>query len=325
MSVKSFRERSPVLIGLLSLAALAAGTTFAFSLDKVPWLKQVYEIKAEFADAAGIVADNQVRVAGVKVGTVKDVALVGDRVVVTMEIDNGIEIPADTTADIKLATILGTKFVNIDASGGGPLMEAGDTIPLERTTVPYEIYQAANQGTKVLEDLDGQALNDMLVELTRLTKVTQDEVGRALAGFNKLGTGLNAKEQDLRALLSGAEDLTGLLAEEGPDIVRLIDASNEVLGSLARKREEVQSLLEATKVMAGDLESLIRTNRGNVDAILTKLHRALVVLESNVEHLDMAMEYAGPSSRYFASIFTQGPWGDIYVCALVLSATCEHD
>ncbi len=324
MSVKNFRERSPVLVGILSILGIAAGTTFAFFIDRIPALKQAYEVSAEFGDGAGLNPENQVRVAGIKVGTVKSVELAGDRVLVTMEIDNGIEIPDDAFAEIKLATLLGTKFVDVEAKGGGPYLEDGDEIPLDRTATPYEIYQASNQGTGVLEELDGPALNDMLVELTKLTKVAKEEVGVALSGLNELGGGLNAKRKELRSLLAGADDLTALLSDEGGNLVRLIDASNDVLGSVARKREEVQSLLEATNQMAADLTDLIRDNRGNLDSILSDLHKALVVLDRNIEHIDMALQYAGPSSRYFGSIWTQGRWGDIYSCALIFSGSCEH-
>lgn len=322
MSIKNFRERSPLLIGIISILALAAGTTFAFSIDKLPALKQAYEIKAEFADAAGLKAENQVRVAGIKVGTVSNIELDGTQVVVTMEIENGIEIPTDSFAEIKLATILGTKFVDIEAKGGEPYMESGDLIPLEATAIPYEIYQASNQGTNVLEDLDGEAVNEMLTQLAKLVRVSEDEIGSALAGLNELGEGLTAKEQDLESLLANTNDLTGLLSDEGEQINRLIVSSDEVLGSLAQKRETLQSLLETTKVMSGQLADVLRGNRENVDQILTKLHNALVVLDRNVEHLDVAFEYAGPSSRYFGSIFTQGRWGDIYTCALIISTSC---
>jgi phospholipid/cholesterol/gamma-HCH transport system substrate-binding protein len=324
VAVKSFRERSPIVVGIISLIALTAATTFSFYIDRIPALKQAYDIKAEFADAAGLSVENQVRVAGIRVGNVQDIKLAGDRVEVLMEIDNGIEIPKDAFAEIKLATLLGTKFVDIEAKGGGPFMEEGDLIPMERTATPYEIYQASNQGTNVLEDLDGPALNKMLVELTDLTRVVKEEVGTALAGLNELGAGLNAKDEELRSLLEGADELTGTLSDEGDNIVRLIDASNDVLGSVASKREQVQSLLEVTKQMAGNLTDLVRDNRGRLDAILTDLHKALVVLERNVKHVDMAMEYAGPSSRYFGSIWTQGRWGDIYSCALIFAGSCEH-
>ncbi len=324
MAVKNFRERSPVVVGIISLIALALGTTFSFFIDRIPTIKQAYDIDAEFTDGAGVNAENQVRVAGIKVGVVKEVLLEDDHVLVKMEIDNGTEIPADAFAEIKLATLLGTKFIDIEAKGGGPYLEDGDTIPVERTATPYEIYQASNQGTNVLEGLDGKALNEMLVELTKLTKITKEELGVALAGLNDLGAGLNAKERELRSLLAGSEDLTKLLSEEGDELVQLIDASNTVLGSVAAKREEVQSLLAATNQMAADLTDLVRDNRGNLDSILRDLHKTLVVLEKNIEDIDMALEYAGPSSRYFGSIWTQGRWGDIYSCAIIFSGTCEH-
>jgi phospholipid/cholesterol/gamma-HCH transport system substrate-binding protein len=323
MSVKTFRERSALVIGIISLVALAIGTTFAFYISELPFIKRSYEVHAEFANAAGLASENQVRVAGIKVGTVESIELVKDRVLVTMSIQNDIEVPKDAAAEIKLATLLGTKFVDIEAKGGGPYLEEGDLIPLEHTEIPFEIYQAANRGTNVLEDIDGEALNDMLVELTKLTRVAKDEVRSALVGLNELGEGLTDKKDELRELLGGADELTGLLADEGDELVRLIDASNNVLGTLAQKREEVQSLLEATKQMSGQLADILQDNRGHVDAILTRLHNALLVLDRNVKHLDMAFEYAGPSSRYFGSIFTQGRWGDIFSCALILSGGCE--
>lgn len=322
MSVKNFRERSPILIGIISILAITAGTFLAFSIDKLPAIKQAFDITAEFRDAAGLVVDNQVRVAGIKVGTVANVELVGDKVVVTMEIDDGTEIPKDAFAEIKLATILGTKFVDLEAKGGSPYMEAGDNISIEDTAIPYEIYQASNQGTNVLEDLDGPALNDALVELTKLINVSKDELGAALAGLNELGAGLNDKQEDIRSLLTNANDLTDLLADEGNEINELIVNSDTVLASLAAKREEVQSLLEATRMMSGQLTGLLRDNRANVDGILTNLHNALVVLDRNVEHLDVALEYVGPSVRYFGSVFTQGRWGDIFSCGLIVSTSC---
>ena len=325
MSVKNFRERSPVLIGILSIVGITIGMLLAFSIDKLPFIKQAYEIEAEFANAAGLQSENQVRVAGIKVGTVEAVDLVGDRVRVTMEIENGTEIPTDTFAEIKLATILGTKFVEIDADGGAPFLEDGDMIPLDRTAVPYEIYQASNQGTAVLEGLDGEALNASLRELAKLVNITQEELGSALKGMNDLGESLNAKDDELRSLLAQSEELTAFLADQGDELVRLIDSSNVVLETLVDQREEIQSLLDSTQVMTEQLTSVLRTNRPELDAILARLDRALGVLASNAEHLDVALEYAGPSSRYFGKVFSNGRWGDIYDCAVILTESCEQD
>ena len=325
MSVKNFRERSPFLIGIMSILGITVGMFFAFSIDKLPFVKQAYEVTADFANAAGLNAENQVRVAGIKVGTVQDIELLGDRVRVTMEIENGIEIPDDAFAEIKLATILGTKFVDIKGQGEAPFLEDGDHIPIDRTAIPYEIYQASNEGTGVLEGLDGEALNASLRELAKVVTVTQEELGRALSGVNRLGQSLNAKDDELRSLLSESNKLTAFLADEGDELMRLIESSNVVLETLAEQQDEIQSLLASTQFMADQLTTLLRNNRGNLDAVLARLDRALGVLARNVEHLDVAMEYAGPSSRYFGRVFSQGRWGDIYECAVIFTDTCGRD
>ena len=325
MSIKNFRERSPVLIGILSIILVTAGTTFAFFIDRLPWIKQTYKVEAEFANAAGIQKDNQVRVAGIKVGDVAAVRIEGTKVIVTMEIENGIEIPADAGATIKLATLLGTKFIDVEGDGGGPYLEDGDTISIDKTQIPYEIYQASNEGTTVLEGLDGDLLNSLLVKLTDVVRGARGEIGHALEGLNELGGQLNAKEADFRALMAGSKDLTKLLSDEGDELVQLIDSSNDVLGALAQQREEIQSLLESTKLMAGELTAVLKENRGNVHSILEDLDGALRVLEGNIDDIDVALKYAGPSSKYFARNFTQGRWGDIYTCVLVVPETCEID
>ena len=325
MSAKNFRERSPLAIGILSIIGIAIGMYLSFSIEKLPFVKQAYDITADFADAAGLNAENQVRVAGIKVGTVGKVELVGDRVRVTMEIENGIEVPADAFAEIKLATILGTKFVEIEGKGAEPYLEEGDHIPLERTAVPYEIYQASNQGTGVLEGLDGKALNDALRQLAKVVDITKEELGGALSGLNELGASLNSKDDELTSLLAESNKLTKFLADEGDELVRLVDSSNIVLETLVDQQDEIQSLLASTQFMSDRLSSLLRNNRGNIDAILARLDRAIGVLARNAEHLDVALEYAGPSSRYFGKVFSQGRWGDIYDCVVILTETCEQD
>jgi phospholipid/cholesterol/gamma-HCH transport system substrate-binding protein len=324
MAIKNFRERSPRLIGIISILAIAGGTLFAFSIDKIPTLKQAYTIQGQFADATGLTTSNQVRVAGIKVGQVTGIELTGDKVLVTMEINNSTQIPKAATAEIKLATLLGTKYVNINGEGGGPYMQSGDLIPLSRTSVPYEIFQASNQGTKVLQGLNGNALNNALGELTKVVKAARSKLGVALTGLSDLGQGLNSKQQDLKDLLANADQLTGLLSGQGQHINRLIDSSNVVLQTLADKQAGLRSLLHQTNVMAASLDQVLVQNQGNLNGILSHLHRALLVLNHNVKNLGVALQFAGPSSRYFGSIFQHGRWGDIYSCALVLTATCEQ-
>lgn len=109
----SFRERRAWLVGVVSMAVIAAGLGFAFSINNVPALRGVYEISAELKDAAGLQSGNEVRVAGVKVGRVVDVRLTDTAAVIDLEIENGVDIPQETRLEVKLKTLLGQKFVDL--------------------------------------------------------------------------------------------------------------------------------------------------------------------------------------------------------------------
>ncbi|MEA2487430.1 MAG: phospholipid/cholesterol/gamma-HCH transport system substrate-binding protein, partial [Actinomycetota bacterium] len=111
--MKSFRERRPWLVGSISLILLIVAVTFAFSLNKLPALRGVYSISADLKDAAGLQSGNEVRIAGVRVGRVTGVHLTPQSARVTMEIRRDVHIPQESRVAVKLATLLGQKFIDI--------------------------------------------------------------------------------------------------------------------------------------------------------------------------------------------------------------------
>src|SRR5687767_5500041 len=199
--MKPFRERNPILVGLISVGVLTVLMTFAFSLNRFTFFRGVYAVEADFEDAAGLTAENEVRVAGLKVGKVKSIELssrddseVRDRVHVVMEIASGIKLGADTEAEIKLKTILGQKFVDIVPKGGAPFVREDQIIPLERTRIPFELYEVTNRSVGTLGEIDADALNDALRELGTLFDDPEGNLGRALDGLSKASAGLKDRE-----------------------------------------------------------------------------------------------------------------------------------
>ena len=112
--MKPFRERNPIVVGLVSVAVLTVMMLFAFSLNRFTFIRRVHSVSADFADAAGLTSDNEVRVAGLKVGKVKSVTLaepdshgVSDRVHVVMEVSNGLHL-GERTAFVFVPHLLPT-------------------------------------------------------------------------------------------------------------------------------------------------------------------------------------------------------------------------
>ena len=82
-----FRERNPVIIGAISLAVVLGLILLAFNAEKLPVIGGGDTYYADFTEAGGLKANDEVRIAGVRVGKVDAVALDGDHVKVTFRID----------------------------------------------------------------------------------------------------------------------------------------------------------------------------------------------------------------------------------------------
>jgi phospholipid/cholesterol/gamma-HCH transport system substrate-binding protein len=314
--LSSFRERNPIVIGIGSIAVLAALLGLAFSLKKLPFVSQNYTLVAEFADAAGLSPDNEVRVAGIKVGRVTGVDLGRDRVLVTMEIKRGVDIPRDATAEISLKTILGTKFVVIDARGKEEPFRDGSRIPLARTTIPFEIYQAANAAVDLLTDVDGAQLNEAFRGLASITTDPNRNLARTVDGAAAVLDTLGAKREALDTLATKGEEILASLDASAPDIQRILQHSNVVLEVLARRRGVVQSLLRNTDRLAAQLGSLLRDKRPELDEILTDLHATLLIVDGSLSQLEEALRILGPTTEAFARIAWRGRWTAVCTYAL---------
>ena len=316
----SFRERDPLRVGIVSLIGLALLFVLVFEFKKFPFISNTYTLKAEFADAAGLNTDNDVRVAGIKVGRVTHVKLERDRVLVTLAIQKGVDVPSDATAEISLKTILGTKFVVIHATSNGAPLKAGATIPLAQTSIPYEIYQVSNATVDLLTDVNGKQLNDAFAALADATKDPHRNLARTLSGAAKVLNTLGGKRASIDTVLSKGAQILQTLDASSPEITSILQHANVVMGVLARRRATVQALLHSTDALAVQLGGLIKEKRPELDTILTDLHTTLGIVDASLSQLEEAVRLLGPSTEAFARIFHNGRWGSICIYGLEATA-----
>jgi phospholipid/cholesterol/gamma-HCH transport system substrate-binding protein len=114
-----------VVIGLFAIAYMTV------KLGNVGFLgEQSYSLIAKFSSVTGLRTGSPVNMLGLEVGRVQSFEMDQENqvAVVTLKINNGIQIYDDAIASIKTEGLIGDKFVSIDAGGGGDLLEDGDTI-----------------------------------------------------------------------------------------------------------------------------------------------------------------------------------------------------
>ncbi len=313
--MRSFRERNPVPIGVIGTVVLLAVAALVYFWQDLPVLSGGTTYEAEFTEAAGLRPDDEVRVAGIKVGEVTDVELDVDRVLVAFRVEDA-WIGDRTTAAIKIKTLLGRKFLALHPTGDGA-QDADRRIGLDRTVTPYDVTQAFEG----LADTAGAIDTDQLAESFRTISDTfagsPDHVRSALDGLSALSRTISSRDDQLAQLLVNTRQITSTLAGTNEEFDKLLADGDLLLTELNNRRDAIHDLLAGTTDLAAQLSGLVADNQKQLAPALAQLDTVTDILQRYGTKLDQSLKLAGPYFRAVNNATGSGRWIDNYLCGLV--------
>ena len=307
-----FRERNPVVVGAVSLAVIAAMILAAFKAGDLPLIGGGNTYYAAFHEAGGLKPNDEVRIAGVRVGKVKKVELQGAHVEVEFQVSSGAGFGSETGAAIKVKTLLGAMYLALQPRGPGQL-PAGSEIPVTRTTSPFDVVDAFSGLAKRSEQIDSTQLAKALNTMADLTQNTPADFKAALSGVSDLSANIAARDAQLRSLLQHMHKVATVLGNRRSDVVALMRDGNMLFAALAQRRQSVHDLLTATSRLSVQLTGLVRNTRADLRPALDHLANVVQVLEQNQNNLDQSLRLMAPFYRVFANTLGDGPWFDTYI------------
>ena len=127
------------LLGAVVLIVAAGFLIFAYSSTDVAAVEG-YQVHAKFDRVDGLVIGSDVRLGGIKVGTVVGQELEADTylAVVRMTIDPKIKLPSDSSAEIVSDGLLGSKYLSLVPGGDEGIIEVGGEIRFTQSPVILE-------------------------------------------------------------------------------------------------------------------------------------------------------------------------------------------
>lgn len=300
--------RNPVRLAVVGITLMLVLLALAMNFQRLPLVGGGATYRAEFADAAGLVKGEEVRVAGVKVGSVTGIELQGDRVEVEFLVED-VELGDRTSASIEVKTLLGQHHLSLTPAGSGRLDE-GALIPLSRTTTPLNIVPAFQRLTEQTQEIDTAQVAAAFDALSSVLETTAPELTGTLSGLSRLSRAISSRDEQIRQLFARAARVSGVVADRDQEIGQLLRASNQVLGVLARRREVISRIIGGTTELADQLRGLVADNRATLRPALTKLNQVLAVLKANRAQLDETLTWTAVYAREFTSVGGTGRWFD---------------
>jgi phospholipid/cholesterol/gamma-HCH transport system substrate-binding protein len=321
---RSFSSRNPTPIGAIGLVFLLVLLIAAFNASKLPLIGGGTSYSAYFSESANLKTGDDVRIAGVKVGKVESVSIVTDKsecvnpnpkitgcVKATFTVKNGF-VGNQSTVDIKLKTLLGAKYLNIN-SIGQVAQDSSQTIGIKRTTTPFDIYPAFTQLTHTIQDLNTQNLGKSFEVLAQDFQGTPDEVRPVITGLSRLSDTIASRDAALHELLDRTNQVTGTLAQRDQDLTQLISDGNLLLEELNARRDAIHSLFINTQILSQQLRGLVSDNEKTIGPLLNSLDKILTLLKNNEDSLDRGLSLLGPFYRVFNNVIGNGRWFDNYI------------
>jgi phospholipid/cholesterol/gamma-HCH transport system substrate-binding protein len=308
-------SRHPVLAGVLGLVLAAALALLAFNADNLPIIGGGTTYTADFTEAAGLRTGNEVRVAGVKVGTVTRVALHGGVVRVDFRVKDT-WVGDTSTVAIRIKTLLGDKVLALDPLGGAS-QNPRTTIPVSRTTSPFDVTEAFGQLSDTVSQIDTDALARSFDTMAQTFRNTPDSVKGALRGLSDLSRTISSRDTQLAQLLTATKQITGRLADDNAQFQALLADGNLLLAEVQRRRDAIGALLTGTQELAVQISGLVADNTATLGPTLAALDRVTDVLQRNQDNLTRALALAGPYYRMVGNAIGNGRWFDAYLCGLV--------
>ena len=304
-TIKPLAERNRAVVGLVGTLIVTAIVTAAFSYDKLPFIRNTSDYSAYFAEAGGIKPGSDVRVSGLSVGTVSDVKLQGTKVLVDFTVRKDVELGERTEAAIKVETVLGTKMLDLKSRGDGQL---SGTIPLERTTSPYDLPSALGDLTVAISGLDTTQLSSSLSTLADTFKDTPPDLKTALEGVARFSDTLDARDAQLRNLLANANKVTGVLAKRSDQIASLVANTNALLNELLAQRDSLDGLMTNLTAVSHQISGLVADNRAQLKPTLDNLNGVLGILDHRKQELQRTLYLLRRYAMSFGEVLGSGPF-----------------
>lgn len=250
-----------------------------------------YKVKVHFRDVLDLVPQSAVRVDDVAVGKVRKIELNGWTAVVTVEVNRKVKLPDNAKATIRQTSLLGEKFVSLDAptEGGIGNLRDGDVIPLDRSGRNPEIEEVLGAMSLLFNGGGLEKTKTIVKEFNNVLDGREPEVKSLLTQTSNLVGQLDDNKQ---ALLTSLEKVNRLAVEtnkqKGP-ITEALDDLPAALTVVNEQRDDLVQLLQALDRLSDVGTHVVKKSKDDVIKDLQLLAPAIRELADAGDDLPAAL------------------------------------
>jgi phospholipid/cholesterol/gamma-HCH transport system substrate-binding protein len=278
---------------------------------------------AVFTDASSLKSGDSVRVAGVRVGTVKNVALRPDnKVIVGFDADRNIVLTSGTKAAVRYLNLVGDRYLElIDSPGSGKIQPAGSQIPVDRTEPALDLDLLLGGLKPVVQGLNPQDVNALTNSLIQILQGQDGNIDSLFSKTSSFTNSLADNGQTVQQLIDNLNTVVATISKDGKQFSGAVDKLEKLVTGLAADKDPIGEAITALDNGTASLTDLLNQARTPLAGTVDQLGRLAPLLDQDKELLDISIQKAPANYRKVVRLGSYGSWINQYLCGLSLRVT----
>ncbi|MFP5322665.1 MAG: MlaD family protein [Acidimicrobiia bacterium] len=309
-----------IKLGVLAAAGLACLSVLAVEIGQLGGaagtFADTYQVVAHFDDATGVTPNDEVRLAGVRIGKVSGVSVERGEAVVELRIDDRHRVPEGSRFELAWKNLLGQRFVRIvppaGATADGPAVEEGTVLASARTRSSADLSMLLNNTEPLVGQLDVPRLNRVMGTLASAITGREAALTRGLEDAQVLLGELATRRDAIDRSLVNLDTLITGIAERDEEVERFLTAFATTAETLAASSGELGLAVEQIDVLVDVAEQVLSASAGDLDAVIDQSIAILDTVVANADALEEGIRTLPWATSAIARVTAHGNWFQVY-------------
>jgi phospholipid/cholesterol/gamma-HCH transport system substrate-binding protein len=272
---------------------------------------------ADFTDAAGLTLGDDVRIAGVRVGTVSDIKIVRHNTAeVTFAVEKDRPLPNSVVINLRYRNLVGQRYLDIEQGAGDTtkLQDPGSAIPTSRTHPAVDLTTLFAGFKPLFQGLAADQINKLSGEIIT---TLQGEGGSLELLFSTLGDLTNSladKDKVIGDVITNLGSVLTTIGQRDTELSNLIVQLQGFISGLADDRNTIGNAIDGINKLSTNTASLLTQVRAPLAKDIKDITGLVGVLNANSGTIRYVLHQLPGTVGALIRTASYGSWFNFYLC-----------
>ena len=279
------------------------------------------EYKAAFTDVTGVAKGDDVRIAGVAVGSVRKIEIYNrDKAIVTFGVNADTPLTENTNVQIRFRNLVGQRYFALSqgADGAKSTLKPGSTIPESRTEGALDLNVLFNGFKPVFKALSPEDTNKLAYELIQTVQGEGGNVERLLASTSSLTNTLAGRDKLIGDVITNLSEVLDTVGSRDKELTDTIDTLQQFVTGLKNDREAILGSVDSISGLAVETADLLEQGRPALTEDVKQLNRLTSNLseKKNLKRLSDEIQILPIKFNKLGNNASYGSEFDFFLCGV---------